>query len=43
MTIVKKIIGRKIEFIIGKVYANIPALQKLIFTREISNLEEFKK
>ncbi len=27
----------------GKIYANIPALQKLIFTGEMSNLEKFKK
>ncbi len=27
----------------NKVYTNIPALQKLIFTGEVSNLEEFKK
>ncbi len=42
MAIVKKIIGGKIEFIINEIYVNTPALQKLIFTGEINNLE-FKK
>jgi len=43
MAIVKKIIGGKIELIINKVYANIPALQKLIFIGVVNNLEKFKK
>ena len=43
MAIVKKIIDGKIEFTVSKAYANIPALQKLIFTKEMSNLEKFKK
>ena len=43
MAIVKKIIGGKIEFIVGEVYTNIPAFQKLMFAGEVSNLEEFKK
>ena len=43
ITIVKKIIDGKIEFIVGEVYVNIPALQKLMFAGKVSNLEEFKK
>ena len=27
----------------GKVYINIPTLQKLMFAREMSNLKKFKK
>ena len=43
MAIVKKIIDGKIEFTVDKIYINISALQKLIFTKEMSNLEKFKK
>ncbi len=43
MAIVKKIIDEKIEFTVDKIYINISALQKLIFTKEMSNLEKFKK
>ncbi len=43
MVIVKKIIDGKIELTVGEVYTNIPALQKLIFTRKVSNLKKFKK
>ena len=43
IAIVKKIIGGKIEFIVSEIYANVPALQKLMFVGEVSNLKEFKK